>query len=557
MLAKDGVRLLLDGHPQEASEKFNRALQLRVDKSYFHFLNAVSYHLRGKAGDRQALDLAEQGYTLAIQFDQTNWMAYYYLGRLYIDLGQYDKASTRLAEALMFNPRDEEVLRAFAFACYRSGRPDLAAGAFDALDKAGALTPLGLRNAAVTMAALNDTERARSYFERLRQSGAPVQQVAYVRQRLDDWGTFHLAQYNSSSSGSGGYGSSSGSGSGTDAASQPPPETVPGTEDKMVVIDVIIIGTEENITTSRGVNLMSGLTLQFGSPTSPAYSLVKSFSTTDGSTPTQANTTTVTRALTVPAITYSLNILNSNNTRNEVLARPTLIGLAGKPSEFFSGVQLNAAAVATGTTGGNSVNIDKEIGVKLTVTPAFLQDGRLRMLVTAERTFLQTPSGDVQFSLKIQTTKNKVTANIVMRYGETLILGGLSEKEADMTRDGVPGLQDVPLLQYLFSKNTTTDYQKSVLILLTPRPPQYVYQPDKARQEYEKSLSEDERPIATLRSRYADWFKPYPNWASVFHHLQENGLYREFRTGDVDLESWSDLRALHDRLNQALDFLHY
>jgi general secretion pathway protein D len=70
-------------------------------------------------------------------------------------------------------------------------------------------------------------------------------------------------------------------------------------------------------------------------------------------------------------------------------------------------------------------------------------------------------------------------------------------------------------------------------------------------------MSEDERPIASLRARYSDWFKPYPNWASVFHQLQENSLYREFRTGDVDLESWSDMRSVNDRLRIIKDFIYY
>jgi type II secretory pathway component GspD/PulD (secretin) len=335
--------------------------------------------------------------------------------------------------------------------------------------------------------------------------------------------------------------------------------TAAGTEDKMVVIDVVLITTSETIAQSKGVNLLSGLSLEFGGTINgTAYN---GYSLLSG-----GGSNAITRAITVPAVSYTLNILNANNSRSEVLSRPTLVGLAGKQSQFFSGQELNAAAVSGGGSvlaggvsigGGQAINIQKEIGVKLSVTPAILDDGRLKLAVTFERTFLETPSQDVNFTYKLETDKDQVTANVILRYGETLILGGLSEKETQYTRDGVPGLQEVPGLQYLFSSETKSDYQKSTIILLTPRPPQYVYQPDKAREAYEQSLSEDERPIANLTARYADWFRPYPNWASIFHHLQENGLYREFRTGDVDLESWSSMQSLDDRLNQALDFLHY
>jgi hypothetical protein len=60
-----------------------------------------------------------------------------------------------------------------------------------------------------------------------------------------------------------------------------------------------------------------------------------------------------------------------------------------------------------------------------------------------------------------------------------------------------------------------------------------------------------------LRARYGDWFKPYPNMASVFNHLNLSSIYREFRTGDVTLEKWDRQVTTQDRLKQALDFLFY
>jgi hypothetical protein len=63
--------------------------------------------------------------------------------------------------------------------------------------------------------------------------------------------------------------------------------------------------------------------------------------------------------------------------------------------------------------------------------------------------------------------------------------------------------------------------------------------------------------LSELQSRYGDWFRPYPNWASVFRHLQENPLYREFRTGDVTLERWETQTEAANRLKTLPDFLHY
>jgi general secretion pathway protein D len=330
----------------------------------------------------------------------------------------------------------------------------------------------------------------------------------------------------------------------------------------MIIVDVVMVGTEENITTRKGVNLLNGLTLQFGNGEIPGfrwedinidakYSEDGSFTDLGGNSPTAGNILAST--ITIPALSYSLNIFNSHSDRAEILARPTLVALSGQQSEFFSGLHISAAAVASGSIGGESVTINEDIGVKLVVTPELLEDGRVRLVVNAERTFLKTPSQDIVFENKVETTKTNVLANVEMRMGETLILSGLSEKETERLRDGVPGLQDLPILQYFFAQKNTRDFQRSVLVLLTPRVPQYVYH-EAGRG---RGATGDSRALTELQARYSDWFKPYPNWASVFHHMQSNSLYREFRTGDVTLERWENQETLSRRLSQALRFLYF
>jgi len=564
--ATQAAEKIAEGNLDEAQKTIGKALQLRMDRSYYHLINGLIYHIKLQKGQSASADLARQGYQLALRFDRTNWLAHYFLGRLDIETSDFDGASHELIEALLLRPDDIQIQESLMYAAYRSGRPDVAAAAVNAMKKASGLgTETTLRNAAIVMAAVGSTDEANSYFEKFRKMSNDPRTVEFLGRRLKDWQDFHNSQdarnanilpvqYSSSS----GYGSS-GSDSSTAAPLTALP-TAPGSESKMVVVDVVMIQTLENISTNQGVNLMSGLTLQFGNypSTGPGLGFSDLVTKTKGTTTTVSDTQTITRSISLSALSYNLNILNSNATRSEILARPTLVALAGQTSQFFSGSEVNAVAVNQGASGGSPVNIDKEIGVKLQVAPGFQEDGRLRLTVNAERTFIEAPSSNISsFSFRMQTSKNRVTANVVMNYGETLILGGLSEKESDDNRDGVPLIEDTPLIQYLFSNRNKLEYQQSVLILLTPRPPQYVYQSERAREEYEKTLSEDERPLANLRARYSDWFKPYPNWASIFHHLQENSLYREFRTGDVKLESWSDQRSLHDRLNQALDYLYY
>ncbi len=548
-LATEAVALLFDSKFKEASDKINEALRMRLDRSYYHLINGLIYHLQARQGKNATYDLAEQGYAQAIQFDKSNWQALYFAGMLSIDTSKFDKARQQFAEALYLHPDDPSLLNAFAYAAYRSGAPDQAAGAINAMEAmGGAQTTAELRNAAVIMAAVGETDKAQEFLGRLK-SGKDEPLSTHVERRVNDWRDVYSQPRIIKTQ----YGAPPPPMPGMAPASAIKP-TAPGTENKMVVVDVVLISTEEDFSNERGVNLLRGLQIQFGGGGSGSFAY-QSVAKDDGA---GNSSTAITRNITIPSIFYNLNIFNTNNARNEILARPTLVATAGRPSEFFSGEELNAVVVSSSSTNSNPVNIQKEIGTSLSVTPTFLEDGRVALKVVAQRTFIKTPNNNLSgFDARVETAKSKVDASVVMRSGETLILGGLSEKEGESTRDGVPLLQDIPLVQYLFSRNTKRDYQKSTLILITPRPPQYVYQPENARQEYEKSLTEDERPFANLRARYADWFRPYPNWASVFHHLQENPLYREFRTGDVALESWTDMRSLKDRLGKVLEFIHY
>jgi len=285
------------------------------------------------------------------------------------------------------------------------------------------------------------------------------------------------------------------------------------------------------------------------------------------------------RALTIPAITYSLNIANSGTDRNDVLARPTIVAREGETSEFFSGENIKASSVST-TAQQGATEVEQDIGVSLKVKPELVSDQMVKLNLEVERTFLQTPSSSVTFNFQLRTTKTRVNATVDLRKGDTLILSGLSEKQTENLRDGVPFLQDVPGLQYFFSSKKTRDYNKSVILLITPRFPEYTYRPatpsgssvnDKyatiedgvgASGAEDRGDPKNREPRASpevteLQARYTDWFKPYPNWASAFKHLQGNKLYREFRTGDVSLEKWEAQTTHKARLKKALDFLYF
>ena len=318
-------------------------------------------------------------------------------------------------------------------------------------------------------------------------------------------------------------------------------------DDKMVVVDVVIISTQEDANESYGINLLNGLRLQFGDSqtNTPAFSL-SSNSVRNAVDPTQnVQTQTITRSLRLPSISYSLNIANALNDKDEVIAKPSLVALAGQTSDFFSGSEIQAAAVSGGA--GDSVKITQEIGVKLAVRPDFLPDGKVRLQIAAQRTFLTSPSSSVVFQFRLDTSKTNVNANVVLKFGETLVLSGLTEKENTSVNDGVPVLRDIPGLNMLFAQRSRTEYRKSVLILLTPRRPQYSAQAPEDRNGATEKMSEYEKSLMQLEKSNVDWFRPRSNADEIREHMiRNNSFMREFRLGDVRSERW-DKRETHGR----------
>ena len=135
-------------------------------------------------------------------------------------------------------------------------------------------------------------------------------------------------------------------------------------------------------------------------------------------------------------IAYSLNLFNVTESRADVLARPTLVVLDRKSSQFFSGSTISVA-LGVGVGGTGSV-IDKPVGVSLSVTPTFVNKNTMLLAVKATRSYIEPGNNNSTFAQVMQTSRNTVTADVLIDYGQTLVLNGLSERELDDSSSGVP-----------------------------------------------------------------------------------------------------------------------
>jgi len=544
-LVKKGVEALRVEKFKEASQFFGRALRFEPQNSYLHFLNALSYHLMAETSDPSQYQLAEIGYKLSIQFDPNNWRAAQQLAHLYLKSRMYPHAREYSAYALLYKPDNIDMLYGLAAASYYTHDIETAITAIKQAERLKPDSPSILHALAVMTAASGQTDMAGEYLSSYKKIKTEGTGIKFLEKRLSEWQRFH--EYNRSLI-------FADAGKSQTAEEKPVMKAVKTSTDdnksRMVIVDVILIRAEETATTSKGVNLLEGLTIQFGGSIEFKRSSSKDL-LTDTYT-SKISERILSGTVTLPAVTYSLNIFNSVLDRYDVIARPTLIALDGQRSEFFSGDLLYV-----GLTGENVSNVHElPIGVQLVVTPKFLSDDMVQLSVEAGRSFFEIGTIGT-FKETVWTSKKKISANVVLKFGQTLVLGGLSERERQEKKSGVPLLKSIPVIQYLFSNEETLDFNRSDLILLTPRKASPTKSADVRSMAAEETETKQES-LEELRKLHSGWFTILPNMDYILKSLKNSQFYREFRYGDIVADRWwGTPDRLDTSIKEILSFLLY
>jgi len=115
---------------------------------------------------------------------------------------------------------------------------------------------------------------------------------------------------------------------------------------------------------------------------------------------------------------------------------------------------------------GNPITELKKIGVILRVTPHVNSDGTITMDLHPELSDLSqqaTVQGGVIVNLQEADTR------VVVKDGETAVIGGLISDSQSSLRTGVPVLKDMPLLGALFRYETKTTRKRELIIFVTPK----------------------------------------------------------------------------------------
>ncbi len=148
------------------------------------------------------------------------------------------------------------------------------------------------------------------------------------------------------------------------------------------------------------------------------------------------------------------------------LAEPHLTALSGETAEFLAGGEFPIPL----SSGLGTTTIEyKKYGVSLAYTPTVLANGRISMRVRPEVSQLSS-DGSIQqngFTIPALTVRRAETT-IELGSGQSFMIAGLLNNNAQNTITKAPGLGDLPILGNLFKSTEFQKGQTELVIVVTP-----------------------------------------------------------------------------------------
>jgi len=119
------------------------------------------------------------------------------------------------------------------------------------------------------------------------------------------------------------------------------------------------------------------------------------------------------------------------------------------------------------TTEGTISTEFKDIDIELNVTPKITPDKSVGLDIELKKEELDPTVPSIEGVPG--TDKKEAKTSVIIRDGETIVIGGMYKVNTNTSVTGVPGLMRIPVLGWLFKNNATEVRTTELLIFITPR----------------------------------------------------------------------------------------
>lgn len=192
-----------------------------------------------------------------------------------------------------------------------------------------------------------------------------------------------------------------------------------------------------------------------------------------GGTGVNLTPSTINGALTLGRITnnYFLTatlMAAAQDDKVKVLSDPKVATLNNQPATInvTTNVPYTTNSVTATNTSIPTVSYVQE-GITLTVTPTINADGRVTL--TVNPSVIQAAPGIAASSGAPATETRSTQTTVIVRDGETIVIGGLISDRNEVEITKVPFLGDIPVIGWLFKSKSLARNRTELLIFVTTK----------------------------------------------------------------------------------------
>jgi pilus assembly protein CpaC len=177
----------------------------------------------------------------------------------------------------------------------------------------------------------------------------------------------------------------------------------------------------------------------------------------------------------LPSVTATLRAMESAGVVR-TLAEPNLTAISGESATFIVGGEfpfptgVTCQTTAAGATGQCAPSIAfKKFGISLNFTPVVLTEGRISLRVMTEVSEVSSDNSITISGITVPSvTTRRAETTLEIPSGGSMAMAGLIQEETKQAVNGMPGIDQVPVLGQLFRSQDFMKNQTELMVLVTP-----------------------------------------------------------------------------------------
>jgi general secretion pathway protein D len=160
----------------------------------------------------------------------------------------------------------------------------------------------------------------------------------------------------------------------------------------------------------------------------------------------------------------------------KILSSPHLVVINGKQASINVGTEVpvisSEVSAADVTTSNNKPSILRNVsyrntGVQLNIKPFILSKGIVELEV--KQTISEAQANNLSSIDSPIILNRSISTDVIVKNGESVVLGGLISSNYSKTVNKVPGLGDIPAIGNLFKSDSTGRTKTELILIITPK----------------------------------------------------------------------------------------